>query len=341
MWYLPYRVSHARYIEIIKARGNLPLPGRHSLAIEDGRIVCYPQAEMLPVRAARGLVAERAAFGLPQLDAMLHGGLTQGSSAMLAGEEGVGKSLLALTWLCEGASRGEPGLLLGFHESRSQIIDKARVFGIDLAPLLERGLLDIWTEVPVALDPNRIAADETLHIPGRQFGAEDAPSGDPITPGPLAPVAPPPPGAPRFPAALLAHPSRLSLAPYFHYWARAYGVPAGLVEAVAWVESGWQQDVVSKTGAIGIGQVEPGTAIFISHDVLHLHASLDPRLPDANIRLSTAYLAWLLWASKGNIANAIGGYYEGLSTLRDKGVYASTRRYVANVGAVWALLRSG
>ena len=64
-------------------------------------------------------------------------------------------------------------------------------------------------------------------------------------------------------------------------------------------------------------------------------------MTDANIRMSTAYLAWLLWAAKGNVADAVGGYYEGLSTLRDKGVYESARRYVANVGATWAALHSG
>jgi len=191
-------------------------------------------------------------------------------------------------------------------------------------------------------DPNRIYAGATLVVPGRAFTA-DAPSssGDPITPGPLAPVAIPAPGAPRYPAALLAHPDRMALQPYFRYWARAYGVPAGLVEAVAWTESGWQANVVSKTGAIGIGQIEPSTEVSVSHDILHLASTLDSHLPDANIRLSAAYLAWLLWASKGDIAVAVGGYYEGLSTLQNKGVYDSARRYVANVAATWAALRSG
>src|SRR5262249_11851516 len=78
MWYQPYRVSHARRIEVLKARGSNPLAGSHSLVIATEGISCYPQAEMLPVRPARGVTAERAAFGLPALDAMLGGGLTVG-----------------------------------------------------------------------------------------------------------------------------------------------------------------------------------------------------------------------------------------------------------------------
>jgi len=191
-------------------------------------------------------------------------------------------------------------------------------------------------------DPNRIYAGQTLVVPGKAFATDSpAATGDPITTAPLVPVATPPPGTPRYPAELLAHPDRLALAPYFRYWARAYGVPAGLLEALGWVESGWQANAVSRTGAIGIGQVEPSTAVFVSRDILHLPTTLDARLPDPNIRMSAAYLAWLLWASKGNVADALGGYYEGLSTLRDKGVYDSARRYVANVGALWAALRSG
>jgi soluble lytic murein transglycosylase-like protein len=192
-------------------------------------------------------------------------------------------------------------------------------------------------------NPDRIDAGQALVVPGMSPAAT-APTTtppDPIVPGPLAPVTTPPRGPPRYPRALVARPARSSLATYFRYWSRAYGVPAGLVEAVGWIESGWQSDVVSKTGAVGIGQIEPSTAVFVSRGILHLSATLDARLPDPNIRMSAAYLAWLLWSTNGDTAMALGGYYEGLSTLRDKGAYNSTRRYVASVGALWADLRSG
>jgi N-acetylmuramoyl-L-alanine amidase len=191
-------------------------------------------------------------------------------------------------------------------------------------------------------DPNHIAAGSVLVVPAPRPAKRPAPApSDPITPGPLAPVATPAPGPARYPDALLAQPSRLALVPLFRYWAREYGVPAGLAEAVAWVESGWQSRALSRTGAIGIGQIEPYTAVFISRDILHLTTTLDPHVPWLNIRMSAAYLGWLLSATKGNVANTVGSYYEGLSTLRDKGVYNSARRYVAAVGAWWAVFRSG
>ena len=120
-----------------------------------------------------------------------------------------------------------------------------------------------------------------------------------------------------------------------------FGVPAGLVEAVGWMESGWHANVVSSTGAVGIGQIEPQTDVFISTQLLGFSGPIDPRLPDNNIRMSAAYLAWLLRQTRGDVANAVGAYYQGLTNLRAKGPLDSTRRYVAGVGAWWAQFRSG
>ena len=143
------------------------------------------------------------------------------------------------------------------------------------------------------------------------------------------------------PANLLAHPTRLVLQASFRHWAAVYGVPPGLLEAVGWMESGWQTNVVSKTKAVGVGQIEPPTAEFISTQLLGLAKPLDARIPDSNIRMSAVYLAWLLHQTGGNVANALGSYYQGLTTLRAKGPLTVTRRYVAGVGALWALFRSG
>jgi LysM repeat protein len=205
-------------------------------------------------------------------------------------------------------------------------------------------------------DPNRIYAGARLIIPTTTTPSGGASSGGassrnpaagspgaspPGPPAPLAPVTPPPPGRPRLPAALLADPNRLVLRPYFQHWAAVFGVPAGLVEAVGWMESGWRANVVSSTGAVGIGQIEPQTDAFVSMQLLGFGAPIDPRLPDNNIRMTAAYLAWLLHQTRGSVANALGGYYQGLTMLRSKGPLDSTRRYVAVVGGLWAQFRSG
>lgn len=94
------------------------------------------------------------------------------------------------------------------------------------------------------------------------------------------------------PATLEAQPVRLRLLPVFRRWAAVCGIPVALVEATCWWESGWQQDAVSVTGAVGVCQIEPAAAETVRG--LLDDDSLDPRSAADNIEISAAYLRWLL-----------------------------------------------
>ena len=135
------------------------------------------------------------------------------------------------------------------------------------------------------------------------------------------------PSASGYPLQLQRHPARLALLPSFRQWAAVSGVPANLLEAMTWMESGWQNGVVSSTGAIGIGQLEPSTVRFITTNLVR--ARLDPHRPDDNVRMSAAYLAWLLRHTGGRVDLALGGYYQGLGSVERRGLLPETRRYVA------------
>jgi LysM repeat protein len=130
------------------------------------------------------------------------------------------------------------------------------------------------------------------------------------------------------PSRLLAHPDRLALRPLFRRWSAAAGVPASLVEGLAWMESGWQQSVVSRTGAVGIGQLEPSTVTFVSGLI---GRRLNGRVASDNIRMSARYLRYLLEETHGNVADALAGYYQGLVSVRARGMMSWTRVYVADV----------
>lgn len=166
LYHRGYRVTHRRLLEVVKARGSDPMPGFHSFVISTAGLVCYPQAELLPVKPAPGIPHERAAFGVAELDAMLDGGLTVGTSTILAGAPGAGKTTAALTWLLEGAAHGEPGLLMGFRESEQQLTGKAALVGLDLAGAMAAGSMALWTQTPVALDPNQLAAELRARLDG-------------------------------------------------------------------------------------------------------------------------------------------------------------------------------
>lgn len=131
-----------------------------------------------------------------------------------------------------------------------------------------------------------------------------------------------------WPKRLRDNPARQAYVPLFDHWAVRYGVPADLLKAMTWLESGWQQGVVSSTGAIGVGQLMPDTVDFVSVLIGH---RLNPWNVNDNIRMSARYLRWLLDATKGDAAQALGAYYQGLMALRSRGMYDETLLYVQGV----------
>lgn len=133
----------------------------------------------------------------------------------------------------------------------------------------------------------------------------------------------------RFPARLQASPERLALIPTFERWADTYDVPLDLLMAMTWLESGWQADVVSSAGAMGIGQMMPDTVTWME-DVL-IGEPLDPFDPNDSIRMSARYLRWLLDRTGGDEATALAGYYQGLGAVQTSGIFPSTRAYIADV----------
>lgn len=136
----------------------------------------------------------------------------------------------------------------------------------------------------------------------------------------------------RLPARLRELRERLVLLPIFDAAASRHGVPADLLKALTWLESGWQNDKVSSTGAVGIGQLMPATVSFVS-DIL-LRANLDPTLPGDNIEMSARFLAYLLAQTGGREATALASYYQGLASVRRFGPGRATERYVADVVAL-------
>jgi len=109
-------------------------------------------------------------------------------------------------------------------------------------------------------------------------------------------------------------------------WSAAYGVDPRLARATAWMESGFQQDVVSGVGAIGVMQLLPGTWAWVDQNLL---GTPTPRTYDGNIRAGVRYLRWLLDQFNGDRRLALAGYYQGAQAVRDRGLFDDTKRYVS------------
>ena len=139
------------------------------------------------------------------------------------------------------------------------------------------------------------------------------------------------PSATGLPPVLLAHPERMKLTPQLNAAAAANGVPADLLKALTWFESGWQNNVVSGAPAYGIGQLTPDTVTFVNG---LLKANLDPKKPEDNVRLASRYLAWLLAQTGGDVKIAVAAYYQGLTSVRRVGPLPDTVFYVTGVLAL-------
>lgn len=111
------------------------------------------------------------------------------------------------------------------------------------------------------------------------------------------------------------------------------GVPSSLANAVADMESGFNNGLVSSADARGVMQITPGTWSWISQNL----AGPPPLAPASaleNVRAGTLLLHSLLESTGGNQSLAIAGYYQGLPSVSENGMYPSTQQYVSDVEAL-------
>jgi soluble lytic murein transglycosylase-like protein len=116
--------------------------------------------------------------------------------------------------------------------------------------------------------------------------------------------------------------------------AAQHGAPGSLAAAIAWQESGFNNAMVSSANARGVMQVMPGTWDWVNRNLAT--TPLDPRSATDNVRAGSLYLAQLLRQTGGDQRLAAAGYYQGLSSVRARGMFDDTKRYVDNVLALSA-----
>ena len=110
-----------RVLSVIKLRGSDALSGKHAYRLSATGIHVFPRMAAPVELDSYGGTHERLSSGVPALDAMLSDGYFRGSSTLLAGPSGVGKTLLALHFIFAGTSRGETGLIATFQENPTQL----------------------------------------------------------------------------------------------------------------------------------------------------------------------------------------------------------------------------
>jgi circadian clock protein KaiC len=131
--------AERRRLRVLKYRGQRFRGGFHDFAIAEGGLQVFPRLISAEHRTSFARQALRS--GIPELDALLGGGIENGSSTLLIGPAGSGKSLLALQFAVAATQRGEKAALFIFDEELGLLFDRAKLIGIDLESLRKDGKL--------------------------------------------------------------------------------------------------------------------------------------------------------------------------------------------------------
>jgi LysM repeat protein len=126
-------------------------------------------------------------------------------------------------------------------------------------------------------------------------------------------------------------PQRLDVRGMLDQWSARLGVDPHLVRALAWMESGFQTDIVSDAGARGVLQTLPSTRRYVE---TVLAGRKIPATVDGDIEVGLLYLKHLLTAFGGDEHLALAGWYQGERAVKEHGIYAVSKPFVANVLAL-------
>jgi circadian clock protein KaiC len=140
-----------RRLEVRKLRGSKFREGFHDYNIETGQVVVYPR--LVAAEHKPGFVRQFVSSGVKSLDDLLGGGLHTGTSTLLMGPAGSGKSTIAMQYALAAAERGERSVLFTFDESLATLLERAKGLGMDFTAHIDAGTIQIQQIDPAELSP--------------------------------------------------------------------------------------------------------------------------------------------------------------------------------------------
>lgn len=147
--------TERRRLRVLKYRGQAFRGGYHDYVIKHGGLQVFPRLVAAEYRGRKTLPVTTS--GLAALDQLLGGGLERGSSALVLGPAGAGKSLLVLQFITSAVVRGETAALFVFDEELGLLFQRAKGLGIDLEAMQSSGKLFIESMDAAELSPGEFA----------------------------------------------------------------------------------------------------------------------------------------------------------------------------------------
>ena len=146
-----------RSVRIAKFRGSDFVSGYHELHLSDRGIAVFPC--LAPQTEQYKFVSEILSSGIPEIDELLHGGIEKGTTTIISGPSGVGKSTLGTQFIKEAAGRGKRSVIYAFEETPETIIKRSEAVNIPVNAMLERDTLSI-----VKIEPLRYTPSQFSHL---------------------------------------------------------------------------------------------------------------------------------------------------------------------------------
>ncbi|HUS28121.1 MAG TPA: ATPase domain-containing protein [Kofleriaceae bacterium] len=146
-----------RRIRVAKLRGRKFITGYHDYAVRTGGLEVFPRLVAAAQHEAE-YKRDEVSSGIPALDKMLDGGLTRGTSTLILGPAGTGKTAIASAYACAAAMRGERVVMFEFDELRRTTIERADSLGMKFSEAVAAGNL-----VVQQIDPAEMSPGELVH----------------------------------------------------------------------------------------------------------------------------------------------------------------------------------
>jgi circadian clock protein KaiC len=145
-----------RRLRVLKLRGVKFREGYHDYIIETGGLRVFPR--LVAAEHYAQVTREPVRSGINELDDLFGGGLDRGTTTLILGTAGTGKSTLALQYVTQMASEGDHGIVFAFDETRSIMFARARALGLDLATHVKSGVVTVQQVDPAEISPGEFAA---------------------------------------------------------------------------------------------------------------------------------------------------------------------------------------
>jgi circadian clock protein KaiC len=164
--YTPLYGSARRRLQLVKVRGLNFRDGYHDFSIKTGGIVVYPR--LIAAEHRRYSEQTQLPSGVAALDEMLGGGIERGSSTLIMGPAGAGKSALATQYAIGAALRGEKAAMFVFEESLSSLFNRSASLGMPLREQADAGNIIVRQIDPAQLQPGEFASlvRESVEVDG-------------------------------------------------------------------------------------------------------------------------------------------------------------------------------